>query len=127
MRLPCTSERTKPGTLALFTRVACAIILESYCASRSSMRGIVTPSRVSIITAVYNAASTLEECLLSVRHQSYREVEHIVIDGGSTDGSVEILQRHSSLLAYWVSEQDSGVFDAWNKGLSKATGEWIAF
>ena len=85
------------------------------------------PGRVSIITAVYNAAPTLEECLLSVRHQSYRDVEHILIDGGSTDGSVEVLQRHSSLLAYWVSEPDSGVFDAWNKGLCAATGEWIAF
>jgi glycosyltransferase involved in cell wall biosynthesis len=91
------------------------------------MRGIVTPGRVSIITAVYNAAPTLEECILSVQNQSYRDVEHILIDGGSTDGSVEILQRHSSLLAYWVSEPDNGVFDAWNKGLSMATGEWIAF
>ena len=87
----------------------------------------MTPGRVSVITAVYNAAPTLEECLLSVRRQSCPEVEHIVIDGGSTDGSVEILQRHSSLLAYWVSEPDRGVFDAWNKGLSVATGEWIAF
>jgi glycosyltransferase involved in cell wall biosynthesis len=91
------------------------------------MRGTVTPGRVSIITAVYNAAPTLEQCLLSVRNQSYRDVEHIVIDGGSTDGSVDILQLHSSQLAYWVSEPDSGVFDAWNKGLSRATGEWIAF
>ena len=87
----------------------------------------MTPGRVSIITAVHNAAPTLEACLLSVRNQSYRDVEHIVIDGGSTDGSVEILQRHSCLLAYWVSEPDGGVFDAWNKGLSVATGEWIAF
>jgi glycosyltransferase involved in cell wall biosynthesis len=91
------------------------------------MRGIVTPGRVSIITAVYNAVPTLEECLLSVRRQSYPDVEHIVIDGGSTDGSVEILQRHSSQIAYWISEPDSGVFDAWNKGLSAATGEWIGF
>jgi glycosyltransferase involved in cell wall biosynthesis len=87
----------------------------------------VKPGRVSIITAVYNAASTLEGCLLSVRNQSYHDVEHIVIDGGSTDGSVELIQRHSSQLAYWISEPDRGVFDAWNKGLSAATGEWIAF
>lgn len=87
----------------------------------------MTPGRVSIITAVYNAAPTLEECLLSVRNQSYREIEHIVIDGGSTDGSIEILQRHSSLLAYWVSEPDNGIYDAWNKGLRVATGEWISF
>jgi glycosyltransferase involved in cell wall biosynthesis len=91
------------------------------------MKRIVTPGRVSVITAVYNAAPTLEECLLSVRNQSYPQIEHIVIDGGSTDGSIEVLQRHSSLLAYWVSEPDNGVFDAWNKGLSMATGEWIAF
>jgi glycosyltransferase involved in cell wall biosynthesis len=88
---------------------------------------MVKPGRVSIITAVYNAASTLEACILSVRNQSYHDVEHIVIDGGSTDGSVELIQRHSSLLAYWISEPDRGVFDAWNKGLSAATGEWIAF
>ena len=87
----------------------------------------MTPGRVSIITAVYNAAPTLEECLLSVRRQSYPEVEHIVIDGGSTDGSVEILQRHSSLLASWISQPDRGVYEAWNKGLSAATGEWIRF
>ena len=62
-----------------------------------------------------------------MRNQSYPEIEHIVIDGGSTDGSIEILERHSSLLAYWVSEPDRGVFDAWNKGLSMASGEWIAF
>ena len=85
------------------------------------------PGRVSIITSVYNAASTLEGCLLSVRNQSYHDVEHIVIDGGSTDGSVELIQRHSSQLAYWISEPDGGISDAWNKGLSAATGEWIAF
>ena len=87
----------------------------------------MTPDRVSIITAVYNAANTLEECLLSVRNQSYHDVEHIIIDGGSTDGSVELIRRHSSELAYWISEPDTGVFDAWNKGLAAATGEWIAF
>ena len=85
------------------------------------------PGRISIITAVYNAASTLEACLLSVRNQSYHDVEHIIIDGGSTDGSVELIRRHSSQLAYWVSEPDGGISDAWNKGLSVATGEWIAF
>jgi glycosyltransferase involved in cell wall biosynthesis len=108
-------------------RLPALSLREMIGASRSSVGRIVTPGRVSIITAVYNAAPTLEQCLLSVRSQSYREVEHIVIDGGSTDGSVEILQRHSSLLAYSVSEPDSGVYDAWNKGLSVATGEWIAF
>ena len=85
------------------------------------------PGRVSIITAVHNAASTLEACILSVRNQSYHDVEHIVIDGGSTDGSVELIQRHSSQLAYWISEPDDGISDAWNKGLSASTGEWIAF
>ncbi|HVU55840.1 MAG TPA: glycosyltransferase family 2 protein [Puia sp.] len=85
------------------------------------------PPRLSIITAVYNGREYLEQCIDSIRTQTYGNVEHIVIDGGSTDGTQEVLQQHGQQLAYWVSEPDRGIYHAWNKGLARATGEWIAF
>jgi glycosyltransferase involved in cell wall biosynthesis len=82
---------------------------------------------VTVITAVFNGNDCLENCIESVLSQDYPNVEHIILDAGSTDGTVEILRRHDDRLALWVSEKDSGVFDAWNKGLQLARGEWIAF
>ena len=82
---------------------------------------------ITIIMAVYNGASTLQRCLDSVRSQTYPHKELIIIDGGSTDGSVDILQMNSSWIDYWVSEPDRGIYHAWNKGLDKATGDWINF
>ncbi len=84
------------------------------------------PGRVSIITAVYNAAPTLAFCLENVMEQDYPDMEHIVMDGASTDGSVEILKRYEEHIL-WKSEPDKGIYDAWNKALMLATGEWIAF
>jgi glycosyltransferase involved in cell wall biosynthesis len=82
--------------------------------------------RVSIITAVYNAATTLVSCLESVMAQDYPNTEHILMDGASTDGSVEVLKRYDERIL-WRSEPDKGIYDAWNKALTLATGEWIAF
>jgi len=82
---------------------------------------------VTIITAVYNAERYLEESMISVLEQTYPHVEYIIIDGGSSDNSVSIIKRYSDRLAYWVSEPDQGIYDAWNKGLHKANGDWIAF
>lgn len=82
---------------------------------------------VSIIIAVYNAEKYLEASIQSVLSQTYTNVELILIDGGSTDGSVAIIERYSSVVAYWISERDVGIYDAWNKGLAIAKGEWIAF
>lgn len=81
----------------------------------------------SVITVVLNGARHLETCLQSIASQKNVNVEHIVIDGGSADGSVEILERWSSRLAFWQSEPDAGIADAMNKGIARATGEWIAF
>lgn len=87
-----------------------------------------TPSPlISIIVAVYNANSTLQQCIESVKRQTYPNKELIVIDGGSNDNSVAILQANHSNFSYWVSEPDSGVYSAWNKGLMRAKGEWICF
>lgn len=82
---------------------------------------------VSVITAVYNGSAHLEQAIRSVIRQTYPRVEHIVIDGGSTDGSIKILEQYSSRLSYWCSEADGGIFDAFNKGVNQANGEWIYF
>lgn len=82
---------------------------------------------VSVITICYNAVSEIEKTILSVINQTYPGVEYIVIDGGSTDGTVEIIQKYSHHLSFWVSEPDHGIYDAMNKGIGHATGEWIHF
>ncbi len=81
----------------------------------------------SIITVCYNSAATLERALLSVAAQDWPHVEHIVIDGASTDGTLALLERHRASLACVVSEKDAGIYDAMNKGLARATGDVVAF
>lgn len=83
--------------------------------------------RISVITAVFNRASTLDEAVRSVGSQSWPDVEHIVIDGGSTDGSLDILASHKHSIAHMVSEPDNGIYDALNKGIRRATGDIIGF
>jgi len=83
--------------------------------------------KVTIVTPSYNQAAFLERTLLSVLGQSYGNIEYIVIDGGSTDGSVEIIRSYSHRIAYWISEPDAGQADAINKGFAKATGEYFGW
>lgn len=85
-----------------------------------------TPS-LSIIIPSYNQSEYLEQTLLSIKEQNYPDIELIVIDGGSTDRSVELIKRYSDYISYWVSEPDEGQVDAINKGLKRATGEWVAW
>jgi glycosyltransferase involved in cell wall biosynthesis len=82
---------------------------------------------ISVITAVFNRAATLGESLRSVHSQRWPEIEHIVIDGGSTDGSLAILDQHKSRIAKIVSEPDGGLYDALNKGIRQASGDVIGF
>jgi glycosyltransferase involved in cell wall biosynthesis len=82
---------------------------------------------ISIIVATYEAKNTLCRCLESIFNQNYSNVELIVIDGGSTDGTVEIIKSYSEKISYWISEPDTGIYNAWNKGLDHASGEWICF
>jgi glycosyltransferase involved in cell wall biosynthesis len=84
-------------------------------------------TKISIITVCYNAVDSLEETMLSVLNQTYLNVEYIVIDGGSKDGTVDIIKKYADRLSYWVSEPDKGIFDAMNKGLKYASGEWVNF
>jgi glycosyltransferase involved in cell wall biosynthesis len=82
---------------------------------------------ISVITAVFNAERTIGRTIQSVLSQSYKNIEYIIIDGGSTDGTVEILKKYSDSVDYWHSKPDQGIYDAWNEGLKKASGDWIAF
>lgn len=82
---------------------------------------------LSVVIAVYNGASTLRRCLDSVLAQRDTALELIVIDGGSTDGSVDVLGDYGDRIAYRLSEPDDGVYDAWNKGIRHARGAWIIF
>ena len=83
--------------------------------------------KVSIITAVRNAERTIGGALESVQRQTHPDIEHIVVDGLSTDGTMDVVRRHSARLARVISERDAGIYDAFNKGLKLATGEVIAF
>ena len=82
---------------------------------------------ISIVTVSYNAASTIEKTILSVINQTYSYIEYIIIDGGSTDGTVDIIKKYADKIAYWVSEPDKGIYDAMNKGGCRATGQYIQF
>jgi glycosyltransferase involved in cell wall biosynthesis len=82
---------------------------------------------ISIIIATYNRAKTLQQCIDSITCQTYPHTELIVIDGGSTDDTVEILKANSDRITYWESKKDRGIYDAWNKALDYVHGEWVYF
>ena len=81
--------------------------------------------KVSIITVTMNSERYLSDCINSVRRQNYRDIEHIIIDGKSTDGTLNIILKNLNHISYWISETDRGMYDAINKGLQMATGDVI--
>lgn len=82
---------------------------------------------ISIITVIFNGEQYLEETIQSILNQTYDNVEYIVIDGGSTDGTLDIIKKYDNQIDYWVSEKDSGIYDAMNKGIRMSTGKWLNF
>lgn len=93
--------------------------------------------KISVVTVSYNAVDTIEETILSVINQTYDNIEYVIIDGGSTDGTVDIIRKyadggsealnHRHRITYWISEPDKGIYDAMNKGIAAATGDYINF
>ena len=81
--------------------------------------------KISLITVVYNGETYLEDCFQSVFAQTHPDVEYMVIDGGSTDGTLKIIEQHKNQISYFVSEPDRGLYDAINKGIAKATGDIV--
>jgi len=80
---------------------------------------------VSIITVVYNGEAYLEQTIDSVLNQSYKNIEYIIVDGGSTDGTLDILKKYGDKITKWISEPDKGLYDAMNKGIGMTNGELI--
>jgi glycosyltransferase involved in cell wall biosynthesis len=99
---------------------------QGYYKAREGAHAGVRPL-ITVITAVVNGAQTLEQSILSVINQSYDNLEYIIIDGASVDGTLEIIRRYEQAIDYWVSEPDEGIYDAWNKGVRLASGDWLAF
>jgi len=83
--------------------------------------------KVSIITVVYNNKLHIKDCIESVLRQNYKNIEYIIIDGGSTDGTIDVVKQYLSKIAKFISEKDTGIYDAMNKGISIATGDIIGF
>ena len=81
---------------------------------------------ISIITVSYNSVNTIEQTILSVINQNFKDYEYIIIDGGSTDGTVDIIKKYQNQISLWISEPDGGIYDAMNKGLKLAKGKFIS-
>lgn len=82
---------------------------------------------VSVITVVKNGEKYLEQTIKSVINQTYTNIEYVIIDGGSTDNTLDIIQKYENKIDYWISESDKGIYDGMNKGIALAKGEWIIF
>jgi len=112
------------------------VSIETQCRSRTALLtedAVIQVERVdaqpliSVVVAVFNGRATLQRCLDSVVGQTYPHTELIVIDGGSKDGTVQLLEANRHKITYWISEHDRGIYHAWNKALNVVQGDWVYF
>ena len=82
---------------------------------------------ITVVTVVLNGEKYLEEAILSIINQTYDNVEYIIIDGGSTDGTIDIIRKYEDLIDFWISEKDSGIYSAMNKGIALSRGDFVGF
>lgn len=95
--------------------------------SQSSISSEKATPQISVITVVYNDKKHLEQTIQSVVNQVYKNIEYLIIDGGSTDGTLDVIKKHEGQVSYWLSESDSGIYDAMNKGIHAANGDYLIF
>ena len=95
--------------------------------SLHGLHGQRGPLKISVITVVRNGRDFVEQTIQSVLEQQYQPVEYIVVDGGSTDGTLDIIKSHGGRISKWISEPDSGISDAFNKGLALSSGDYLLF
>jgi glycosyltransferase involved in cell wall biosynthesis len=96
------------------------------------MRGIFKKSSqnrplISVVTVVYNRARELETTILSVANQTYDNVDYVIVDGGSSNDTLDVIKKYDTNINYWISESDKGIYDAMNKAIDEACGDWIIF
>lgn len=84
-------------------------------------------NKISIITVTYNCIETIENTIKSILSQSYNDIEYIIIDGGSNDGTIDVIKKYDDYISFWISEPDRGIYDAMNKGIVNASGDYILF
>ena len=82
---------------------------------------------ITVVTVVFNGRDFIEKTIQSVIKQTYQNIEYILIDGGSTDGTLDVIKKYENKIDYWISEPDDGIYDAMNKGIANSTGDWIYF
>jgi glycosyltransferase involved in cell wall biosynthesis len=95
--------------------------------SKSTIKQSINVPLITVITVVRNGSSTLEQTILSVINQTYKDIKYIIVDGASTDNTIDIIKKYEDSIDYWISEPDNGIYDAMNKGIRLATGEWLIF
>ena len=83
--------------------------------------------KISIITVCYNAVSSIQATIESVINQNFENIEYIIIDGGSTDGTIDVIRQYEDKISFWISEPDNGIYDAMNKGIARASGDYVNF
>jgi len=83
--------------------------------------------KLTVVVATFNCADTLQACFDSIAEQTYPNIELIIVDGASTDATLDVIQANHSIITHWITEPDRGIYDAWNKAIAIATGEWFYF